>query len=153
MEISVVTARGIITELINEHRLECGVEANDSLKRAMEYKPGNKHIFYNLRLIIEYAEYFQVPLKATIQIMACHELGHYIDFSKSPDKLKKLHGLKRADYTRDDLIDLRDEIIGNEHSAWEFGKILVPANLRKWYDDLNKRNINNYQARFANFLK
>ena len=150
--------QGIITELIKEHCLECGVEANELLTRAMEYNPFNRQISYNLSLIMEYAEYFQVPWESTIQIMACHELGHNLDFSKAPAKLQKLNVLKlvadsRNTDSRDAVINFIEEVIANEYSAWECGKTLVPDRLRRWYDELNERNIKNYQDKFAEYSR
>lgn len=126
----------VLIEVNKRVAFPCDFKWDQTISAPMSYSPHNNVIKFNPVRISHYVNKFADNLNSDqiIEIIACHEIGHLIDFSenKLPEGCRKLHA---------------SEVYEREQSAWQYGRKIVSQNLIADYDEFNRLNLEKHARR------
>ncbi|MFD1021079.1 hypothetical protein [Thalassobacillus hwangdonensis] len=122
----------IIQQTLEENELSINFESKNDLPAPMSYNVSTNTIRFNYIEVNGYLNKIRLNETAEnmIKIMLYHEIGYYLTFKKHK------HDLRTLMYGEDEEVaQLKHEI---ETNAWNYGRMLVPEELRESFDQVRE---------------
>src|SRR6478672_13876702 len=124
----------IITNTLQDLKLNINVEFSDKLTAPMSYNVSTNTIKFNYIQINGYNAKINFKIKETdenfVKIILYHELGYYLEFRRNPRVLRTLiYGEEKE----------KEQLLAEiEENSWVYGRTLVPKYLINAYDQVRE---------------
>lgn len=144
MKLKIGEYEKVIKNFLQQHDIGMKIIISDS-PNPFYYVPSKIALKVNLMAVNRYINkgiHAGLTDEEVIQIMVCHELGHYRELFFNPfiDPVRVKEEETQEDWNR--------FIIERELGAWRYGEHFVPEHLLEEYNKLNENNMEIYREQY-----